>query len=61
VLCVTLPATPAGQWGAPRGPGSIAAGGTPSAAIAVRAQNRAVVNSRRRLSSARAMTASSSG
>jgi hypothetical protein len=37
------------------------AGGTPSAASAVRAQPRPVVNSRRRLSTARAITTSSSG
>src|SRR6202046_2493887 len=56
-----LPTTPGGHCGAPRYPETIGAEGWPSAAIAWRAHARAVATSRRRLSTALATTASSSG
>ena len=56
-----LPTMPAGQPGAPRAPGRIGAGGTPSSASAARAQTRTVANSIRRLGTARSSTARSAG
>ena len=60
--CVMLPTTPDGRSeGAPRSPGRMGAGGIPNCARALRAQLRTALNSFRRLSTARAMTALSSG
>src|SRR5260221_1970434 len=56
-----LPTIRGGHCGPLGGRGRIGAAGTPSLASPARAQTRAVVNSRRRLSTARATTASSSG
>src|SRR5579875_3715346 len=56
-----LPTTPAGHFGSPRAPRRIGAGGRPSRDSAARAQARPAVNSRRLLSAALAMAASSAG
>ncbi|CAM5735249.1 hypothetical protein SALBM311S_03905 [Streptomyces alboniger] len=58
---VMLPISPAGHCGAPRSPGRTGWGGTPSFSMARRAQERTTANSRRRLWTALATTASSSG
>ena len=59
--CVMLPTMPGGHRGAPRSPVRIGAGGTPSLPSAILAHSRPVVNSRRRLSTARATTSASCG
>src|SRR5882757_1741567 len=56
-----LPITPAGHCGAPRSPGRMGAGATPSFSMARRAQPRTAVNSRRRFATARVSSACSSG
>ncbi|QES11996.1 hypothetical protein DEJ45_06065 [Streptomyces venezuelae] len=56
-----LPTRPSGQRGAPRRPESSATEGTPSAPIASRAHMRTLAYSCRRLGTARATAAASSG